>query len=79
MLRMEEFSEERSGRPGFAAGHHTRRRDLIGSVDASLLAFAAGAPQSDDITMVAVRRTQITGSRTKYRSDRPSRCDETGI
>jgi sigma-B regulation protein RsbU (phosphoserine phosphatase) len=31
--------------------------DLIGRVHASLLAFTAGAPQSDDVTMVAGRRT----------------------
>jgi serine phosphatase RsbU (regulator of sigma subunit) len=31
-------------------------RDVIGTVNAQLLAFTAGAPQSDDITMVVVRR-----------------------
>jgi sigma-B regulation protein RsbU (phosphoserine phosphatase) len=52
----EEFSEERLENV-LRGGALSPCRDLIGSVDASLLAFAAGAPQSDDITMVAVRRT----------------------
>jgi serine phosphatase RsbU (regulator of sigma subunit) len=32
-------------------------REIIEAVNARLLAFKAGAPQSDDVTMVCVRRT----------------------
>jgi serine phosphatase RsbU (regulator of sigma subunit) len=33
-------------------------REMIDTVNSRLLTFTAGAPQSDDIAMVAVRRTE---------------------
>ncbi|HKA00700.1 MAG TPA: PP2C family protein-serine/threonine phosphatase, partial [Candidatus Solibacter sp.] len=51
----EEFSEQRL-QDVLAAAASSSCRDLISSVHARVLDFTAGAPQSDDITMMAVRR-----------------------
>jgi sigma-B regulation protein RsbU (phosphoserine phosphatase) len=52
----EEFTNERMVEV-LRGGARLLSREIIDTLNARLLAFTAGAPQSDDITMVAVRLT----------------------
>lgn len=54
-LREEEFTNERVVKV-LRDAPRLPSREIIDGVNARLLAFTAGAPQSDDITMVCVRR-----------------------
>jgi sigma-B regulation protein RsbU (phosphoserine phosphatase) len=54
-LEVEDFSDARLRHVLREAGA-LPSREMIDSVNSSVMAFTAGAPQSDDITMIAIRR-----------------------
>ena len=56
----EEYGEDRLCAL-FADGHAMPAADALARARADVLAFARGAQQSDDITLVVVRREEVSG------------------